>query len=195
MRKAIGKVFQEKPTPEDAVFVNDLSLASPLHYGTRAAYEAALTGKRKAEGGVLPDDNVRIYVPMDLNADFLLWRLHSLYESLGFPDEGNESAYQEAVGQLISLLQVYDAAQAEKEQARGHSRKGKRLASEMIRCMEEHEGTAEHFPYEEMGMLGAEYGYNAETEAAMEEARAISEGSISAKRYHSVEEFLADEEI
>ncbi len=164
-------IFHGKPMPEDAVFVNDLSLASPLPYGTRAAYEAALSGKRKAEGGVLPDDNVRIYVPMDLNADFLLWRLRFLYESLGFPDEGNESAYQEAVGRLISLLLIYDAAQAEKERARGHSEKGKRLASLMIRCMEEHEGTAEHFPYEEMEMLGGEFGYNAETEAAMEEAR------------------------
>lgn len=34
--------------------------------------------------------------------------------------------------------------------------------------------------------------FNAETEAAMEEARGISAGRIPAKRYHSVEEFLED---
>ena len=191
----MGHIFHEEPMPREAVFVNDLSLASPLPYGTKAAYEQALTGKRRAEGGILPDDNVRIYVPMDLNHDFFLWRLRSLHASLGFPDEGNEGAYQEAVGQLISLLTVYDAAQAEIENVRGHSGKGKRLALEMIRFMEKHEGVAEHFPYEEMEMLGAEYGYNAETEAAMEEAREISAGKVSVKRYHSVEEFMADEEI
>ncbi len=34
--------------------------------------------------------------------------------------------------------------------------------------------------------------FNAETEAAMREARDISVGRLPAKRYHSVEEFLED---
>ena len=34
--------------------------------------------------------------------------------------------------------------------------------------------------------------FNAETEAAMREARDISAGRLPAKRYHSVEEFLGD---
>ncbi len=194
----MGNVFHEEPMPKDARFVNDLSLAAPVPYGTKAAYAQALTGKRKAEGGILPDDNVRIYVPIDVNGDFLLWRLRSLCESLGFPDEENEGAYREGVGQLISLLRVYDAAQAEIEKVCGHSRAAIHVAMEMVRCLEAQEGTAECFPYEEIETLRSEFGmdgavrFNAETEAAMEEAREISAGKISAKRYHSVEEFLEE---
>lgn len=38
--------------------------------------EKAVTGKKKYEGGILPDDNVRIYVPMDLNADGIMRQLY-----------------------------------------------------------------------------------------------------------------------
>lgn len=39
--------------------------------------EKAVTGKKKSEGGILPDDNVRIYVPMDLNADGIMRQLYA----------------------------------------------------------------------------------------------------------------------
>ena len=53
--------------------------------------EKAATGMIEKEGGILPDDNVRIYVPMDLNADIIMWQLYSLFGSLGYPSESNES--------------------------------------------------------------------------------------------------------
>ena len=41
--------------------------------------ERAVTGECEKEGGVLPNENVRIYVPIDLNADFIMWRLHAIF--------------------------------------------------------------------------------------------------------------------
>ena len=50
-----------KPIPEDVLYINELDLADSVPYETKEDTEKALTGKRKKEGGVLPDDNVRIY--------------------------------------------------------------------------------------------------------------------------------------
>ena len=57
------------PISERMIYVNDLQLANDVPYETERKLEAAATGKREMEGGILPDDNVRICVPMDLNAD------------------------------------------------------------------------------------------------------------------------------
>lgn len=55
------------PIPADVLYVNELSLAGKVPYETKDDAAKAITGKKKSEGGILPDDNVRIYVPMDLN--------------------------------------------------------------------------------------------------------------------------------
>ena len=69
------------PIPEEVLYVNDLLLAGKVPYETKDDMEKAVTGKKKSEGGILPDDNVRIYVPMDLNAElcggFTLFTAHS----------------------------------------------------------------------------------------------------------------------
>ena len=85
------------PIPEEVLYVNDLLLAGKVPYETKDDMEKAVTGKKKSEGGILPDDNVRIYVPMDLNAEGIMWRLYALYGSLGYPTESNESAYYSGV--------------------------------------------------------------------------------------------------
>lgn len=94
--------------------------------------EKAVAGKKKSEGGILPDDNVRIYVPMDLNADGVMRQLYSLYGALGDPTESNESVYYSGVR---------------------HSRKGIELVGEIINYLEENEGVAECFPYDEVEEL------------------------------------------
>ena len=80
------------PIPEEVLYVNDLLLAGKVPYETKDDMEKAVTGKKKSEGGILPDDNVRIYVPMDLNAEGIMWRLYALYGSLGYPTEANKSS-------------------------------------------------------------------------------------------------------
>ena len=96
------------PIPENVLYINELSLAAKVPYETKQETEKALTGKTVSDGGILPDDNVRIYVPMDLNADNIMRQLQSLYNKLGYPDDENESDYSIGVGKLISQLELYD---------------------------------------------------------------------------------------
>ena len=85
------------PVPEEVLYINELSLAENVPYETKQDMEKAVTGKCVRDSGILPDDNVRIYVPMDLNADIIMWQLYSLFGSLGYPSESNESVYSSAV--------------------------------------------------------------------------------------------------
>ena len=64
------------PFPKDVLYINEFELGDVVNtYDSEKKYEKALSGKCKKEGGVLPDDNVRIYVPIDLNADYIINRL------------------------------------------------------------------------------------------------------------------------
>ena len=151
-----------RPIPEEVLYVNDLSLTGALTYETKDDIEKAVTGKKKSEGGILPDDNVRIYVPMDLNADGIMCRLYALYALLGYPAESNESAYYSGVRKIITQLEIYDQVwmvrkvEESVQKANGgdrHSRKGIELARKIVKYLEENEGTAECFPYDEIEEL------------------------------------------
>ena len=150
------------PIPENVLYVNELSLAGKMPYETKKDYEEALSGKRKAEGGILPDDNVRIYVPMDLNLENIMWQLRSVYELLGYPTESNEFLYSIEVRKLISQLEIYDqvcvtrkVGQVVQKEDGGvrHSQQGIKLARKMIEYLEDNEGSAECFPYDEVEEL------------------------------------------
>ena len=150
------------PIPEDVLYVNELSLVGEAPYETKQDEDKALTGKTRSKGGILPDDNVRIYVPIDLNADIIMWRLYSLQNLLGSPTEKNESAYSSGVSMVISQLEIYDqvwvtrkmdeAIQREDGGVR-HSRQGIKLAKQIVKCLEDNEGIAECFPYDEVEKL------------------------------------------
>lgn len=144
--------------PENALYINDLSLASVATdspYETQSEYDTALTGQRKSEGGVLPDDNVRVYVSLDLSANSILYQLDALVQMLGTPDYENESFYALEVGKIISQLEIYDQVWAEREHRDktpdmpevipGHSRLGVELARKVVEVLEENEGSGDSF--------------------------------------------------
>ena len=155
-----------KPIPEDVLYINELDLADSVPYETNIEMEKALTGKCKEEGGVLPDDNVRIYVPIDINADAIMRRLHLLFVTMDYPTEDNESAYSFAVRRIISQLEIYDqvcvtrnfeeSVQKELGGVR-HSREGIELARRIVDYLEENDGTAELFPWDEIEKLRKEF--------------------------------------
>ena len=155
-----------RPIPEEVLYINDLSLAGNPPYARMKDVELALTGRRKKEGGILPDDNVRIYVPMNLNADEILHNLYELYRMLGDVEEQNEYFYSYGVGKLISQLEIYDQVwvargsydAAPEEPGVFHSREGIALARRMVEYMEDNEGCAECFPYEEIEKLREAFG-------------------------------------
>ena len=155
-----------KPIPEDVLYINELDLADSVPYEINIDMEKALTGKRKKEGGILPNDNVRIYVPIDINADAIMWRLHFLFIAMDYPTEDNESAYSFAVRRIISQLEIYDqvcvtrnfeeSIQKELGGVR-HSREGIELARRIVEYLEGNDGTAECFPWDEIEELRKEF--------------------------------------
>lgn len=155
-----------KPIPDDVLYINELNLAEIVPYETSKEMEKVLRGTCEEEGGILPNDNVRIYVPIDLNADLIMWRLHMVFFSLGNPTEKNESAYYDAVRRIISYLEIYDqvcvvrnledSVQKEFGGVR-HSRQGIELAGRIVEYLEENDGTAELFPWTEIEELREEF--------------------------------------
>lgn len=150
------------PIPKDVLYVNELSLAGKVPYEIKDDTAKAITGKKKSEGGILSDDNVRIYVPMDLNADIIMWQLYSLHGSLGYPTEKKECAYSSGVRKVISQLEIYDqvwaarkledAVQKEDGGVR-HSRQGIKLGKQIVKYLEDIEGDAECIPYDKVEEL------------------------------------------
>ena len=155
-----------KPIPEEVLYINELDLADSVPYETNIEMEKALTGKRKKEGGVLPDDNVRIYVPIDINPEAIMWRLNFLFVTMDYSTEDNESAYSFVVRRIISQLEIYDqvcvtrnfenSVQKELVGVR-HSREGIELAKRIADYLEENDGTAELFPWDEIEKLRKEF--------------------------------------
>lgn len=146
-----------KPIPEKVLYINELDLATPITYQRIKDYEKALEGKTISNGGVLPDDNVRIYVPMNLNAEEIMQRLNFVYLTFGSPTERNESSYNQAVRQLVSQLEIYDQVWVARDLAHAvqkenggivHSERGIELARKMVEYLLEDEGSAECFPFE-----------------------------------------------
>ena len=53
-------------------------------------------------------DNVRVYIPLDLNKDAIIRRLDSLIYHYGEANEGNESEFRVDVNLLIFQIEIYD---------------------------------------------------------------------------------------
>lgn len=154
------------PIPEEVFYVNEPGLAIPPFFETKAENGLALTGKTISCGGILPDDNVRVYVPMDLNADNILRQLNRLRASLGLPEESNEVSYSLGVAKIIAQLEIYDQiwvardlAHAVRKENGGvyHSQRGIALAKKIVATLSQLEGNAECFPFDEIEELNADF--------------------------------------
>lgn len=155
-----------KPIPEDVIYINELDFLLPDVYCDREELEQAATGLTEKDGGILPDDNVRIYVPLDLNADSIIAQLEQLYEELGSPTEDNELVYLSGVGRIIRELEIYDQVMTVRDLSNAvqkepggvyHSKKGIALAKRMVDIFNADEGTAEMYPYIQIEQLTEEF--------------------------------------
>lgn len=106
-------------------------------------------------------------MPLDLSGEAILRRLRQLYDSLGDVSEENEEQYSSGVAKLIAQLEIYDQVQTVRdirdslqkgpEDVR-HSQHGIELARKMVEILENNEGSAECFPYEQIEGLKKEFG-------------------------------------
>ena len=151
------------PIPEKVLYINELGIAdTAFYYNTE---EKALTGRTRTNGGILPDDNVRVYVPLDLNAAQILNRLQQIYQIMESPDDTNELEFSYQVGKIISQLEIYDQVWVARDlgnavriEERLHSKNGIELAGKIVGVLLEDEGCAERFPYDVVDELKKEFG-------------------------------------
>ncbi len=107
------------------------------------------------------DDNVRIYIPMDLNKNAILRRLRMLIAFYKEADEDNELDFSVDVGQIISQIEIYDQvwhARHMSEAIGEHSAEAVGLVREFVAMLEEiPDGCSEMFPFDTIDELKREY--------------------------------------
>lgn len=106
------------------------------------------------------DDNVRIYIPMDLNKDAILRRLDGVIYHYGEANEDNESEFGSDVDLLVSQIEIYDQVWYVRHMPKEgrHSQEAIELVKEFVGKLEEiPDGCAECFPFETIEELRGEY--------------------------------------
>ena len=105
-------------------------------------------------------DNVRIYVPLDLNHRAILRRLNEIVMRYGESNEENETAFGSEVVQLLSQIEIYDQVWSARHMPpKGeHSREAVELVREFVTRLEEiPDGCSETFPFNVINELKQEY--------------------------------------
>lgn len=106
------------------------------------------------------DDNVRVFIPMDLNKDAILRRLEEIIARYGEANEENEINFSTDVDLLIFQIEIYDQiwyVRHMPEEGR-HSSEAISLVRDFVSRLEGiPDGCAECFPFETIDELKKEY--------------------------------------
>ena len=106
------------------------------------------------------EDNVRVYIPLDLNRDAIMRRLRLLIGHYEEANEDNELDFSSDVSMLISQIEVYDQIWFVRHMPKEgkHSIEAINLVKEFIAELESiPDGCAERFPFEQIDELREEY--------------------------------------
>jgi len=146
------------PIPKDrGLYINEPWLLDPSLLDSCEDKEA-MERLKQPDASV---DNVRIYLPMDLNAKAIIRRLDVVISFFGVATEKNEIDYGEAVEQIIWQLEVYDRVHYLRKIPSGnqkHSAEGLALVKSIIGRLENiPDGGAELFPFQMIGELRQDY--------------------------------------
>ena len=114
----------------------------------------------------MENDNIRVYVPLDINAEAIMRRLRCVIDHYGEANEDNESSFSYDVDQLISQIEIYDQAQLSGNGERGTGENGSRHSVEAVKLVKRFadelvmipDGCAELFPFQTVDRLCEEYG-------------------------------------
>jgi hypothetical protein len=139
------------PKEKTPLFINEPWLIDDSNYESS-------WGKKEPENA---DDNIRVYIPLDINKNAILRRLDHIIARYGEVNEGNESNFSFDVAKLISQVEIYDqiwyvrlmsAVKGE------HSAETIELVNAFIAKLEEiPDGGAEIFPFELIDGLKGEF--------------------------------------
>lgn len=106
------------------------------------------------------EDNVRVYIPMDINKDAILRRLDMVIEHYGEANEENEIEFGIDVDLIISQIEIYDQIWYVRHMPHegNHSEEAISLVEEFVTRLEAiPDGCAECFPFETIEELKKEY--------------------------------------
>lgn len=154
---AIHHRLDVKPIPEKVLYINEPELID-------ASYDAI---ERLQDMPEPQPDNIRVYVPLDVNADAIMRRLRFLVYRYGEANEENEFNFSADVNRLISQIEIYDQVWfvrgcRQYEDTDGsknrHSAEAITLVKQFVAELEEiPDGCAELFPFEMIDELKKEY--------------------------------------
>lgn len=105
-------------------------------------------------------DNIRIYVPLDINKKAILQRLDRIIGHYGEANESNEFEFESDVKRLLSQVEIYDQVWYVRHipECGEHSKEAVELVKEFISILEKiPDGCAELFPFELIDELRKEY--------------------------------------
>ncbi|WP_026661135.1 hypothetical protein [Butyrivibrio sp. AC2005] len=106
------------------------------------------------------DDNVRVYVPLDLNKEATLRRLDHVIAHYGETNENDEMDFSVDVGMILSQVEVYDQVWYVRNMPEDgkHSKEAVALVREIVESLKAiPDGCAERFPFEDITELEREY--------------------------------------
>ncbi|MBR1709354.1 MAG: hypothetical protein IJ719_11060 [Clostridia bacterium] len=144
------------PSDNDPVFVNEPWLAD-------GSYSWIEDWSMEPE---MQKDNIRVYVPLDINAEAIMRRLRSIINRYGEANEANESSFSYEVGLLINQIEIYDQAQLTGDGKQKAGENGSKHSAETVQLVKRFvdelvkipDGCAELFPFETVDRLCEEYG-------------------------------------
>ena len=105
-------------------------------------------------------DNIRVYVPLDLNRKAILRRLEWLILRYGEADEANENHFNSDVERLVSQIEIYDQFWSVRHMPKEgeHSTEAVSLVREFVdKLLDIPDGGAELFPFGLVDELREEY--------------------------------------
>lgn len=105
-------------------------------------------------------DNIRIYIPMDINKKAVLRRIDSIIMRYGVATEANEYDFQREIESVLAQVEIYDQIWYVRHMPKdsSHSLEAKEIIEAVIGRLEGIEdGCAELFPFELIDYLKKEY--------------------------------------
>ena len=140
------------PHPKDngALFVNEPYLMDET-------LSEILPRKRDPEH---KEDNIRVYIPLDINSEAVLRRLDRIVERYGAATEKNESEFCSEVNRLVAQIEIYDQIWYVRHMPMDGERsaEAKALVTQFVKRLEAiPDGCAESFPFDLIEELKKDY--------------------------------------
>lgn len=105
----------------------------------------------------MPDDNIRVYVPLDISKSVILLRLQMIIAKYGEANEANELDFLAEVRQLVYQIELYDQIWSARDSVEGMD-KVVELVEEFVALLEGiPDGCAEYFPFALIEELKQDY--------------------------------------